>query len=273
MKKRRANTSFGRIPDGALRKILADDFEKFQKTESRVSQRAFGKRIGLSASEISDIFTGKRTITPNILQKILKSGHGSPALNRVIEKHLRLNQVVETQTQVLAETAENTSLATTWIYFAIQCYLKTPDGGSSRAPAIARAMGLDLDTVISALRTLVENRLVEENADGTYAALDVHTELSWPNSVSAKKGIESALNQQMLHERHNHKLPSANMLTVLTLDKDDIPIVKKMITDFTADILKLSKTGKSEHVYMIFANAIPLTGAPTVKRRPDFPVD
>lgn len=66
---------------------LRDEFEQRKVANPRYSLRAFSRKIGVSVGHVSDIFTGRRTLTPETLARIRLALGSEPPVSEVQRGH------------------------------------------------------------------------------------------------------------------------------------------------------------------------------------------
>ncbi|MBL7688859.1 MAG: helix-turn-helix domain-containing protein, partial [Bdellovibrionaceae bacterium] len=133
------NQSYSTNPfkmDVDIRKFLNEELQKRKSKNSGLSLRTFAKKVGVSHSTLSQILSGKRTLTEKTLKQIL----GGLSLDATLEK--RLLQTFEKNPACFMEVTDQALMMTNaWYYDAI-LELTLVQGFQSDEEWIAHQLGL-----------------------------------------------------------------------------------------------------------------------------------
>ncbi|RYZ69031.1 MAG: DUF4423 domain-containing protein, partial [Proteobacteria bacterium] len=147
----------------SAQEFLKTEFEKRKKQNPSFSLRAFSKWLNVSPAQVSQMLAGKRTITPETLNKIALRVGSSPLERNDLLSTLVRSLVVEhnpkaLERKLLAE--DQFRLIADWYHMAILSLTKLK--GSKPDPRwIARRLGISAEEANLALSRLVRMKLLE----------------------------------------------------------------------------------------------------------------
>lgn len=245
----------------SAQQFLTAEYARRRQINSRYSQRAFARQIGLSPGELSEVLSGKRKLSLKSALRIAKS----MGLNSTETKHLvHLAQVEKSRefggAELLAPelpTLESQALSediffivSAWYCFAI-LNLADCEGFRWDPAWIARKLGVSKPEIISAIDRLVRVGLVQ-NVDGKKKIVkDYVMNTGGVPSESVKKYHRDMLNKaiqaldfQNLEEREISGVG-------FSVDPKHLPSIKKDISDFQDQLVTKYSKGKRKHVYQL----------------------
>lgn len=249
-----------------IRNLLRNDWTAARIRNPAFSLRAFSRRIGLQASAVSEILSGKRSITRKMALRILKGLAVSPA---EVQKVLRAYGPRE---RPLIESAggarildysridmDQFHVIADWYYFAILSLADT-SGFRGEPGWVAKRLGIKIPEARVALERLERLEMLSRRADGTLGPTGKQFETSADvthlslrrHHVQNLDLARRALEQDELHERE---------FTFISMATDPIrmPEIKKRIRAFRDELCAEFENGAREQVYRMCIQFFPLT--------------
>src|SRR6185312_8079464 len=254
------------------REILFKEYTKRKSKNPRYSLRAYAKLLGMTASRLSEIFSQKRGLSPELAHRIIDKldfldfekalfldlveaeEARSPidrelAAQRVKKKIVKYSEVDLQTFQVIAD----------WYHYAILDYLKL-EGCSHQPEQIAKHLNVDVEKIKAALERLVHLNFLEKSNDKYQV---VEQRLSTPTEIPSEalkqhhEGLldkaKTALRQQCVENRFFQAV-------TLPISKEDIPMVKECIVEFQEKLsAKLAASPRKNAVYAVLFNFFELT--------------
>jgi uncharacterized protein (TIGR02147 family) len=245
----------------SAQKFLAQEYARRRQVNSRYSQRAFARQVGLSPGELSEILSGKRKLSLKSALRIAKS----MGLTSTETKHLvHLSQVEKSRviggsellepTLPTLETQQVTEdmffLVSAWYCFAI-LNLADCEGFRWDPQWIAKKLGVTKPEVMAALNRLERVGIVVVQDGKKKISRDYVSNLGGIPSESIRnyhkeifQKASQALDFQSIEEREISGIGMA-------VDPKHIPSIKKDILDFQEELLGKYSKGKKKHVYQL----------------------
>ena len=249
----------------SYRTFLSEELTRRIKSNSRYSQRAFARHLGLSPGELSEILRGKRGLSLKSALRIAKS----LGLNSTEAKHLiHLTQVeksqtydgralLETQGKDIFNTAESQQLTldmfhavSEWYYFAI-LNLADCAGFKWDANWISRRLGISRAEIQIAIERLERLGLLERKS----GKLVVSKEFVMAPGGAPSEAIRH-YHRQILELAAQalavQKVPDREITGIgFPLDPKHISSIKKDISEFQDEIVAKYSKGKKTEVYQL----------------------
>jgi uncharacterized protein (TIGR02147 family) len=243
-----------------FRRAVRDGLEQIQKNNSRVSARAYAKRIGLSAGALNEILAGKRAVSPEKALAIVEK----LALSNTVRTRL-VNAIQQPTLPERSLLSARKDILTDWAYLAILHFFDT-DILDKSAASIAARLSLKLNLVEDYIRTLYSSGLLKMNADGTYYRDEVQLKTS--DDISSEeiqkfhlKGLELAA-QTLL----NRPLSERDFTSiVLAGNSKNLPAAKTIVRDMYRQISPILSEGPRDQVYRLAVCLFPLTNDEPLK--------
>lgn len=259
-------------PSLNYREILLKEYEKRKTKNPRYSLRAYAKYLGMTASRLSEIFSHKRGMSPDLAHRIIdkldfaefekslfldlveSEEARSPidrqlAVERVKSKIKKYSEIDLDTYQVIAE----------WYHYAVLDYLKLEN--CSQDPAvIARHLNVSPEKIVNALERLVKLNFLH-NVDGKYSV--VEQRLSTPTEIPSEAiklhhtGILDKSKEALRHQSVENRFFQT---VIIPITKEDIPMMKQMYTEFQEKLsAQLTTSPRKNAVYAIHFNFFELT--------------
>lgn len=235
--------------------LLFEELASAQARNPHYSMRAYAKRVGIPQSAVSEILSGKRSLTQKYAHKILNAFSKSPA-----EVQSFYNPESENQGTYRSLDMDTYHLIADWHYFAILSLAETADFRSSGS-WIAQRLGISESLAREAIERLTKLDLLQYNSKKnklsvTGESLAIASEISKP---ALKKACRQ--NLELATEALEETDFSERDFTAITLcfDLDRMDEAKKMIKNFRRNFSKAMESKNKKEVYKLSINLFPLT--------------
>jgi uncharacterized protein (TIGR02147 family) len=239
---------------------MSGQFQAAKLRNPSFSLRAFSRKIGLSSSAVSEIFSGKRKVSRKLAERVLLTlQQDADVIQNVLSA---FDEVAKSRQPAAVEyraiSIETYAVISEWYHFAILNLMETVDF-ESNAAWIAQRLGLDSSVV--------------EGAVNRMAALGM---LKWEDGklkrVEKKLTTSDDIANAALKRAHKQNLQlAAGAIDDVALDKRDftamtfainmnrIPQAKKIIRRFLDEISDCLEAGDATEVYKLSVGLFPLT--------------
>lgn len=254
---------------------LENEFLARKRRNSRYSIRAFAKFLDLPSGRVSQLLSGRRTLTLQLGEKIserlsydLKT---KELFLKTIERQLKQRKAVSargfsaTQNYRTLQMDQFKMIAKP-IHYDILGLFKTSDFVSDEK-WIAERLRVTLGEVRDALKRL--NKL----------SLITLSEVGWKLSSSSGLTTMNDVPSQVIRTAHRSYLRSATKalsewevelrdITAITMAIDPalMPEAKEMIRDFRRRLCELLESGEKNEVYRLSIQLVPVSGIPSKSR-------
>lgn len=247
----------------ALRNELKNWFDAAKKRNIRTSLRSCATRIGMSASALSEILSGRRSVSRKFAERILKSLEVSPSRTSAIldlfaDRRSQIPRGLTPQVRQEMDDEYFRSIAE-WYHGAILMLVRTK-GFQSDPMWIAGRLGITPDQAQSALDRLVELKMLYRADDGSVSASD--------RNYKSRDGVPSPV----IRAYHRQQLELASKVleqvpvderdfssVVLAIDPERIPEFKAMLRDFRDRVSTFLESGEKKEVYTLAVQLFPLS--------------
>jgi uncharacterized protein (TIGR02147 family) len=260
------------------RKRLKEELAQRIEKNHRYSLRSFSTALGVGSGALSQILSGKRSISTKLIERIFSLIELSPLeqkkfLQSVMDekKHLHRvspalkNRLQEIATQSKKSTAASRSLGvdefrviSDWYHTAI-LELTFAKDFKSDARWIANALQITPMEAQLAIDRLLQLELLEE-FDGELRKTDFYLQMKdkTKTSVFLKRRQKQILDKSV-HSLENDPIEERNhSARTLCIDIDHIPEAKIRIQSFIQELSQLLVCGEPNRVYELSVNLFPL---------------
>ncbi|MGE0634606.1 MAG: TIGR02147 family protein [Pseudobdellovibrionaceae bacterium] len=238
--------------------LLELEYQKRFRKNPKYSLRAFAKLLDTPPGRVSEYFSRKRKISPEMAEKLAGRLSFSP---RQREDYIQLTQTGKKRTQKLQYAfldEDKFSFIALWVNYAILALLETSDFRND-PKWIAERLNVGVSLVNICLQRLFRLSLVEEKQgtlvlthralttsyDVTSAALKHHHRDHLAKSIEALDKIELELRE----------ISSITM----AINMDKIKEAKTVIRKFQDKMARLLEDGNRTEVYNLNIQLVPLT--------------
>ncbi len=240
--------------------LLQQEFCQRRAKNPRYSLRAFAKSMGIPSGRVSEILSGKRSLTPEMANKISERlGLGIEVRTRLFASIALERQLpIPTQTPTHELNADEFNLIADWYHFAILSLMETK-GFQSDIAWMAKRLGISSIETRSAMDRLKRLGCVEEK-NGKYALRKGGTTTTHevPSSALRKSHKQSLEQSIQALEEIPVELRDITSMT-MAIDVVKIPAAKAAIKEFRRKISALLESGKQTEVYNINIQLVPVT--------------
>jgi len=237
--------------------ILKDDFLARQKRNGRYSLRAYARALQIHSSTLSAIMNGKRKISPQQAQKIM----------RVLEIPTKERKLIllsimseEKETSVFYHTLSDDilSVVSGWEHFALlSCLDLSKDGKTSED--LTKKLKLEAGTAEQALQRLKKFNLVIQSED-LWHATGKHFTTSDQVPCEALRKTHREYIQKALASVDVHNVEERDITGItLAISSNKLPIAKKMIANFRREMAEFLEDGPRDEVYRLNIQLFPLS--------------
>ena len=241
-------------PQPFLRSGLMGSFKKIKKTNSRISMRAFAKRLGISHSAMSEILNGKRRVSKEKAEQFADALHISGEDRKIFLSDFRK---VDPTYQVLPDEVFQ-ALADP-DYFHVLTLVDTRNFSAS-PEWIAKRLGITSDKSSTIFKTLQDLKLIAKNKEGEWQL--TNNRLSTKNDI-ASKAIQ--MSHQISLDRAKDALTSIPvnlrffLSATMSTDNEKYRLAIDMLKDTMNRISELFETSEKEEVYKLQIALFPVT--------------
>lgn len=253
----------------AIQNFLIRAFEEQKKKNSRISQRAFAKKLGISQGAMSELLDGKRIISLKLATKILDKLGVDPAekheILKLFPKKETLNLHVRTEDEkrlgipFVTLDEEQFKGISHWLHYAILSLVKT-EQFQSDPKWIAAHFGVNVSQVDAALEKLLALKLLKQYSNGKLARVDQRIKTT--DDVPSKT-IRSVHQETLdLAKEKIEQVPvELRDFTFSTFPTNPalLPEAKILVRKFNDDLADLLGKEKADSVYRLSVQLFPLS--------------
>ena len=246
------------LQTGKAAQILLKKFEEGKQRNTRWSQRAFAKKLGLSSGALSEIMKGKRVLSLQIKKKLASKLQLSPLeqidfFDEEMPAHLRIKRIEYVQL-----SSDQFHLISDWYHFAILSLINTKD--FKPLPSfIAQRLGLPIKIVLEAWERLFRlghlaksGKKVIRNFPRIETTDDMFDLSIQKAHLEDQKLIEKSLLENPVTLRDQRSM-------TITMNKKDLARAKELIMIFQDQFSAEIETSPAEEVYRLSIALFPLT--------------
>ncbi len=249
-------------PQLQLSQILQEEMHRIRRRNPRYSLRAFANKLGVQPSALSEVFSGKRRITPRLAEKMLANLDLEPGDSRTFQKAL---QDLESDKPAPEDDAfvrlnmDQFRFIADWFYLAVLSLTETV-GFVAHTEWIASRLGISSQRAQNALQLLERLGLLRRNEEGVVAPTGQQftTSMDIPNASIRRAHHQSLeLAQNSLDQDPVQVREFAQM--TLAIDPAQLPEAKRRIRAFVHELSEFLETGQKSEVYKLCVQLFPLT--------------
>lgn len=252
----------------ALQTTLRKKFLEYQSKNKSFSIRALAKRLGMQPGATNEILKGQRRVSRNIAVKIAERLQLDPTermnlLKDFPEKLKRNSKLVPNrngkQLEDMKLSAEQFSLISEWIHFAILSLLKTPSFKSESAWIADRFGVTELEATL-AIERLISVGLVKKDEHNNLVRTSSHTNTTDDVlNLSLQKAHMSDM--EMAKEKIQTTPVDERDFSFLTFNGNPkyLPMAKEILRKAQDDLKELMDQDDAKEVYKVCTYLYPLT--------------
>lgn len=230
--------------------ILQKELVRRCKQNSNYSLRSFAKYLGISASLLSQVLTGKRSLSSKKQRELSERLQLNPNIQKVYTEALLLNLSEDKKEDVFS--LDEFEYISEWYHIALLSLLQMPK--ELKTPeTLAKRLGIHVVQVRDALERLVRLKLIKKDSDNNYS--HVRSEIRFRNKTSSKGSIQYNLQliekakKCILEESFDQRAASAVYVETTQSSvealREEIRIFRNYISE------KYSKPDTAEDVYCL----------------------
>lgn len=242
-----------------LKSMITTTYQKRQAINRGYSQNAFARDLGVSPTALSQYLSGKRSLSPVNLKKVVRS----LALPLEYAQKSKRNNYAD-QTPSIKLKIDTFTLISDWYHFGILNLLEIE---LIRSPEqICKRLGISLQTAIEALDRLESLALIKKNG-GRYirATQSLDTGSDIPSEAIRKHNREKMELAIASLETVSIQLRDISSLT-LTFNPQKLNEIKKEIVKFKNRVTNLCNNSEnSSEVYALNVQFFPLSKQESLK--------
>lgn len=244
----------------AFRTVMVGQFQAARLRNPNFSLRAFSKRVGLSSSAVSEIFSGKRRVSRKLAERVLMTLQQEPEVIQQVMSAFDKVEKSKPGTELYYKTLaiETYAVISEWHHYAILNLTETSDF-VSEAGWIANRLGLQTSVVEGAVNRLVALGLLkweQGRLSRTEKRLSSTDDVA---SIAVKKAHKSDF--QMITEVIDRVDVANRDFTSMTfpVNLSRLPQAKKIVRRFLDEIADCLETGEKTEVFKLNVALYPLT--------------
>ncbi len=243
-----------------FQKKLRDEFVRMKLKNPSYSLRAFAKRLGIEASPLSAIVNGKRRVSRQYAEKLLRRLSLNPIeIRKVISASGYETDQSGITSQYMQLAANTFNVIADWYHFAILSLAET-NGFISKTEWIAKRLGISNSLAEGAVSRLIRLNMLRQDSHG---GLHVTGQ-----QYITTDGVES--DAIRLGHRQNLEIAAAALDGGKMEDRDFVDITfaasprmvataKQEIRNFLASLSDRLEAGEKEEVYRICVQTLRLS--------------
>ncbi|HVK62440.1 MAG TPA: TIGR02147 family protein [Bdellovibrionales bacterium] len=233
-----------------------------KKKNPSLSLRGFARYLGIPASRLSEVFSGKREMTPGMGVKIAARLAYDPETKKKFlatissDKKSATDQVDIPEFQQL--TVDAFCVISDWYHFALLSLIETADFDSEPS-VIAKRLGISVSEVRLALERLERLSLIEATKNSWRRTANNLTTTHDVRSTALRHGHRQLL-EKSIDALEDVEIEQRDITSMtMAIDPKKLPEAKKMITDFRRKLCGFLEKGKQSEVYALCIQLVPLT--------------
>lgn len=253
--------------------FIKNKFEQRKLGNNSYSLRAFARDLDISVSRLSEILSGKGSLSNQTAQKLARNLKLERKEQEIFISLVNLNNASSKKNKKLAAelisnlkntnqasiSLESFNLVSEWYYFAILSVMELDlfDGSASW---IAKRLGIEADKTLKALETLLKLEFIEYT-DNKFRLSNINgiTTTSDIESMALKKSHKQSL-IQAIEALDNISINERDITSItMAIDPKKIPEAKKLIKKFRRELCIYLESGKKEEVYNLNIQLLPIT--------------
>jgi uncharacterized protein (TIGR02147 family) len=249
------------MPDITYRKFLENELQTRQSRNSSYSMRALARDLGLSSTHLNDIMKGKNHLSVDkaelIAKKLQLDQENYDLFMDLVESEYGSNEIAKQRAEKRLTarlfpfknlSPEEFSPVSAWYYMPLLEMFSTRL--ESHAPEyLARRLGLPLETMETALETLIQEGLLRRDGPRFVVCEDTSTSSKTPSDVIRRYHQQMldharvAIVEQPLANRHISAM-------TISMSKNKVALAKERIMQFRRQLaVELTEGSDKDAVY------------------------
>lgn len=240
--------------------LLNDEFKKRRSRNSNFSLRSFAKWLQISPAQLSQMMTGKRSITLKSLEKISSRLALSPSEKKsLMNSYLKDKKFIDNNTDKKKENLDEDKfrLIADWYHFAILS-LTQVKSAQANPTWIARRLGISIEQASQALLRLQRMGIIQIKPVFKQISAPFEIVSDIPSEAIRKFHRQSlGLALEKLDTVPNNLRDFQTMS--IPLNPKQVPVLKKHIDEWLEQASEISNAKDATEVYQISVQLFPVT--------------
>ena len=235
---------------------LQKQFTERCKKNSRYSLRAFAKHLNFDASSLSQILSGKRPISKNLVNEICKKLSAGP---REL-KAFGLMEVPNGEDQDYLQVGlDSFSVISDWYHYAI-LELTFVSDFKADAKWISKKLSITVEEAKAAVERLKRLELVLEENGSLVKSSKLLTNHSSVNTSAAHKELQKQVIEKALLAVDETTAEEKDITSMtMAVNEENIEKARLLIKKFRRDMCALLEDGEQSRVYNLGIQLYPIT--------------
>ena len=239
--------------------LLSRKMQEAQSRNPRLSQRAFAQKMGLSSGALSEVLSGKRSLTHQMKLKLAPRLHLSPKEEVEFFQTDLTSSAGTAQMDYIELSNDQFHLISDWWHFALLNLINTK-GFKPQLSWFMKRIGLSRDILSEAWDRLNRLGFAEKRSDGTF--VKKFPQMSTTDGLLNLSIRKAHLEDLKLLEHSIIELPldvRDHTSFTLTINRKDMKKAKELIRVFQDQFGQKMESVPGEEVYRLNIAFFPLT--------------
>lgn len=240
-----------------LSDMLQRDFNSRKSKNYSYSLRSHALFLGVSPAQLSQLISGKRTLTMKMARKLSEKLELAPLEKEKL--YLSTLEVEQPETDTKVQLADDEfSLIADWYHFAVLSLIEIKHT-KMNALWISKRLGISHGTAQEALNRLERLKIIEiKNGKITQIRKNLKTTTDIPSAAIRKYHRQ---NLDLASEKLAKVPPEEREFTAITMpiNPEKLPEAKKALTEFKRKLCDLLQEGDQSEVYTFTAQLFPVS--------------
>jgi uncharacterized protein (TIGR02147 family) len=234
---------------------LQSEFEKRVKVNPRYSLRAFARLLQLDPSTVSQLLSGKRRASNNMLERLFAKLEVSPEIRQklLIKQQTGINNYDQISADVFAVISD-------WYHYAI-LELTFVKNFQSDARWISQQLNIPADIATAAIQRMIRIGLLKQDENGKLTKEQKYiVNYKEGDTSAAHKSFQKEVIKKALESIDSTPQPEKDITSItFAIDESKIPIAKERIKNFRRALSEELETGKQTRVYNLAIQLYPIS--------------
>ena len=242
-------------------RLLVEEFNKRRDRNPNFSMRSFAQWLGISPAQLSQMMTGKRTITIKTIQKISgRLGLSPVEKKQMVSALLKEKNLLEATSEsktVLHMEEDQFRIISDWYHLAILSLTKIK-GASADPRWIARRLGISTEQANQAIGRLERMGILQTKPEFKQIGNPIEVVSKIPSEAIRKyhkQNLNLAIEKVDTVPLEQRELQSIS----ITMNPKHIALFKDHIDEFLAQSSELSEKWNGDEVYHLNVQLFPVT--------------
>ena len=251
----------------AVKEILVKHFMETKSRNARFSMRAYAKKVGVTQSALSEIFSGQRSITAKMALKIMNGVCLEPyKIEEIMQSFSKRREKQLQQLTYQSLTMDTYHLISEWYYFALLSLAETQDFQCD-PKWISQRLGITVAQINQAVDRLEKLALIEVDPETKkWKATGVRLRID-PGIATAALKYANRENLELAAVALESTQFEERDFTAMTLcfDQSRMEEAKRRIKEFRESFAADMESKNKNEVYKICIQLFPLTKQRKIK--------